>query len=649
MPQRASKPAASRAASHAAHANERAAPVKAASMIEAKIVAPLPSGIDHARSLSVAIENAHAASAAEASRRFAVIDIGSNSVRLMVVALPEGETDRFSGGQAWTVLCEERSMTRLAHGLSETRELASESMAGSVEAIARFVTIAEKFGVRPPRLRAFATAAVRDAKNRSDFLSLVRDRAGIGIEIISGLEEGKFTHQSVERAFDLTHGRCAVVDIGGGSMEVVFSHDGVITDSTSMPLGAVRLTEQFGGADEAAGKRWKDLREYCQRTIDRSVRVHGAGEDVPPHTLVGCGGTFNTLATLAAASRGIMITRGSQAQRDLGPVTREQLKGLISQLRAVPLAERLRVPGLPSDRADIIIAGLTAVERLMRHLGVGHVHTHPGGVREGLMLKVIAEASKPTVASRRGQRHVQDSDALRDLREAMVSEARELAKACRYEQSHSEQVAKLSLQLFDQLASDAVEIVDQGSFNRWGLDPFERAMLEAAGVLHDIGIMVQYRQHHKHSSTIVRHADLPHWSDRDREMLALICRYHRRSEPGERHEDFAALTPVDKALVRRLSAVLRVADGLDRSHARVVREVCVRKGKQQLTVEVHATNHAHEERRAARDKGGLLETLLGMDVEFELERDVPEIATIPGARMSKDVDHRHVTRAKAGK
>jgi exopolyphosphatase/guanosine-5'-triphosphate,3'-diphosphate pyrophosphatase len=522
-------------------------------------------------------------------------------------------------------------------------------MAGSVEAITRFVAIAERLGVRPPALRAFATAAVRDAKNRSDFLSLVRDRASIGIEIISGLEEGKFTHQSVERAFDLTHGRCAVVDIGGGSMEVVFSHDGVITDSTSMPLGAVRLTEQFGGADDAAGKRWKDMREHCQRTIDRCVRVRGAGEDVPPHTLVGCGGTFNTLATLAAAARGVMITRGSQAQRDLGPVTREQLKGLISQLRAIPLAERLRVPGLPSDRADIIIAGLTAVERLMRHLGVGHVHTHPGGVREGLMLKVIAEASKPTVASRRGQRHVQDADALRDLREAMVSEARELARGCRYEQSHSEQVAKLSLQIFDQLASDAVEILDQGPFNRWGVDPFERTILESAGVLHDSGIMVEYRRHHKHSATIVRHADLPHWSDRDREVLAQVCRYHRRSEPSERHEDFAALTPADKAMVRRLAAVLRVADGLDRSHARVVREVRVRKGKQQLTIEVHATNHAHEERRAARDKGGLLETLLGVEVEFELERDVPEIGVIPGARLSKDADARHVRKAHSAK
>jgi exopolyphosphatase/guanosine-5'-triphosphate,3'-diphosphate pyrophosphatase len=161
--------------------------------------------------------------------------------------------------------------------------------------------------------------------------------------------------------------------------------------------------------------------------------------------------------------------------------------------------------------------------------------------------------------------------------------------------------------------------------------------------------MVEYRRHHKHSATIVRHADLPHWSDRDREVLAQVCRYHRRSEPSERHEDFAALTPADKAMVRRLAAVLRVADGLDRSHARVVREVRVRKGKQQLTIEVHATNHAHEERRAARDKGGLLETLLGVEVEFELERDVPEIGVIPGARLSKDADARHVRKAHSAK
>jgi len=239
-----------------------------------------------------------------------------------------------------------------------------------------------------------------------------------------------------------------------------------------------------------------------------------------------------------------------------------------------------------------------------------------------------------------------------------------LAKACRYEQSHSEQVAKLSLQIFDQLKSDGVvmKFVDQdapegegnkGSIRRggvrWGSDPAERTILEAAGVLHDVGIMVEYRRHHKHSATIVRHADLAHWSDRDREVLAQACRYHRRSEPSERHEEFGALGATERGLVQRIAAVLRIADGLDRSHTRVVQEVRVRKGKQSLMLAVHASSHAHEERRAAGDKGGLLESLIGMSIEIELERDVPVVETIPGALISKHMDPRHVRRRGRGR
>ncbi len=631
------------------HAGSKHA-VLAGSLIESKLV------LDNARALSVSLENAQAATIAQAARRFGVIDIGSNSIRLFIVELNENSTDRFSGEQPWTVLSEERAMTRLAHGASDKKQLASESMAQSVEAIGRFVAIAGTFGVRFPALRAFATAAVRDATNSKDFLSLVRDRAGIGIEIISGTEEGKFAFQSVARAFDLSQGRCAVVDIGGGSMEVVFSHDGVITGSSSMPLGAVRLTEQFGGAEDAAGERWKELRDHCERVIARSVPAgRGVGEDVPPHMLVGCGGTFNTLATLAAAARGVLINRNSPALRELGPVTRAQLRALTSQLRALPLADRLRVPGLPSDRADIIVSGLTSVERLMKHLAVGHIHTHAGGVREGLLLKVIADASRPgrfaIRTATKTRMAIQDEDALRELCAEMMKDARTLAQRCKYEQAHSEQVARLSLSIYDSLMRarprhERQRGREMGALRGWGmvgaLEPFERTILEAAGVLHDVGIMVEYRRHHKHSETIVRHADLAHWSDRDRELLAQVCRYHRRSEPSERHEAYAKLSDADQHIVQRLASVLRVADGLDRSHAQVVKSVVLKHERDVLRVEAVANGAARDERKAAASKGTMLEKLLGVSLEVSIEAVDAEIVIAPGAVLSAAGDAQHV-------
>ena len=308
-------------------------------------------------------------------QRLAVIDIGSNSIRLLAVELIDE--------RSWRTLAEERAMTRLAQGMGKGGQLCAEAMARSVEAIGRFKAIAEKLGVTT--VKAFATAAVREAKNKSDFISLIEDRTGLKLELVSALDEGKLTHRSVARVFDLSHGTAAVVDIGGGSMEVVFSNNGVITENSSMPLGAVRVTEAFGGADKCGRARFKEMRSFIEKSIAKRVREHEA----PPTILVGCGGAFTTLLTLAAASRGVLIDRSSAALASLGPVARTQIKGLIKELRSMTLEQRLRVPGLPSDRADIIIAGLTAIERLMNHLGSTQVHVHPGGFREGLLLRMI--------------------------------------------------------------------------------------------------------------------------------------------------------------------------------------------------------------------------------------------------------------------
>lgn len=521
-----------------------------------------------------------------AGRRLGVIDIGSNSIRLLVAELIDE--------RHWKVLVEERAMTRLAHGLDEQGELTSEAMAHSVEAISRFKATCDRLGAT---CQAFATAAVRDAKNQRDFLSLVKDRAGLSIETISGAAEGKYTYRSVARAHDLSHGLCAVVDIGGGSLEVVTSLDGVIIANTTMPLGAVRLTDRFGGPELVAGKNFPDLKRWCERIIDRNVRA----PEAPPQVIVGCGGTFNTLLTLAAATRGVMIDRGSPALRELGPVTREQLKDLIAHLRSMTLAERLRVPGLPSDRADIIIAGLTAIERLMKHLGASRIHGYPGGTREGLLMRAIDELRGGEV---RGPAPLPASA-------DMLGEVRAFAQRCRYEREHSEQVARLAVRIFDQFRAESDMILKLGE------EPRERTLLEAACVLHDVGMLVEYRRHHKHGATIVRYADFATLSARQQELLALLTRYHRKAEPGENHEEFAALPQRDQQLVRRLAGILRVADGLDRTHAQVVHDVRVRFGKEGVRIVALCVGDASEEVRAATAKAGLLEDVLGVGLTIE--------------------------------
>ncbi|GJQ30365.1 MAG: hypothetical protein HBSAPP03_22490 [Phycisphaerae bacterium] len=522
-----------------------------------------------------------------AGKRFAVIDIGSNSIRLLVVELIDGVS--------WRVLAEERSMTRLAQGMARTGEISAEAMARSVEAIGRFKAQAEKLGVT--RVRAFATAAVREAANRQDFVSLVFDRAGLGLELVSELDEGRLTHRSVARVFDLTEGDAAVADIGGGSLEVVLSQRGIITENTSMPLGAVRVTEAFGGADACAGPRFKAMRRHIERFIAARVRK----PEVPPAMLIGCGGTFTTLLTLAAAARGVMIDRGSPALAGLGPVSRAQIRAVLDELRALSLEERLRVPGLPSDRADIVIAGLTVIDRLLAHLGLSQVHVHPGGFREGLLLRMIDQAA---LEQDRSELDSSDAD--------HMTAVRNFATRCRYDRAHSEHVATLALRLFDQFREESVLIPDLGSAAH------ERLMLEAAAVLHDIGIMVGYARHHKHSRTMIRHAELRGFTERETDLIAHVARYHRRTPPRRRHAEFSALPDRDQSLVRRLAALLRVADGLDRAHAQNVRDVRVRFGSGKVLLEVEAGGDVSVDIAAADRKGDLLRDVLGQKVRIEL-------------------------------
>lgn len=518
-------------------------------------------------------------------KRFAVIDIGSNSIRLLAVELIDATS--------WRVLAEERAMTRLAQGLARTGEISPEAMARSVEAIGRFKAQADKLGVT--RVLAFATAAVREAANRRDFVSLVHDRAGLHLELVSELDEGRLTHRSVARVFDLAQGDAAVADIGGGSLEVVLSQRGIITANTSMPLGAVRVTEAFGGADSCAGERFKEMRRHAKDLIAERVTK----PEVPPAMLVGCGGTFTTLLTLAAASRGVMIDRNSPALTTLGPVSRAQVNALLQDLRALSLEERLRVPGLPSDRADIVIAGLCVIERLMAHLGLSQVHVHPGGFREGLLLRMIDQAGLE-----------QDRTALDASDADHMAAVREFATNCRYDRPHSEHVATLALRLFDQFRDESSLIPDLATAQH------ERLMLEAAAVLHDIGIMVEYDRHHKHSRTIIRHAELRGFTERETEVIAHVARYHRRGLPRERHADFAALPDADQSLVRRLAGLLRVADGLDRAHAQNVRDARVRFGNGKVTIEVTASGDVSVDCQAADKKADLLRDVLGQKVRI---------------------------------
>jgi exopolyphosphatase / guanosine-5'-triphosphate,3'-diphosphate pyrophosphatase len=477
-----------------------------------------------------------------AARRIAAIDVGTNSIRLTVAEVtPDGRH---------RILDDEKETTRLGRGLATTGQMTTEAMERSVEALARMRRIAEGYGV--VALRAVGTCAIREAANRDEFLALAESRAGVTVEPIVAEAEAQLAHASAANAFDLRALAVAVVDIGGGSTEVIFSSQGVVEQVYPLPLGAVRLTEQFGGPEQAAGENYRALRREVRTVLRRQL-----GEPpFSPQLLIGTGGTFTSLANiLLNRDYPTQVTELFRPSVRGYELKRSEVRHAIDWLREVPARDRARVAGLSAERAEIIVAGLTIVERVMKHLDANRLRVHDGGIRDGL-LRTMAQAVYP-----RSDPAAAAPDRLRAVRE--------FARACTYEERHCGHVARLAGQILDQLA----RLFPDGAMG-WA-DHESRELLEAAALLHDVGYLINYAKHHRHSYHLIAHSDLAGFTHRETELVANIARYHGGAEPKRNHPHFGKLPKADRKLVRRLAAILRIAEGLDRGHAQNVRGVTI--------------------------------------------------------------------------
>ncbi len=518
-------------------------------------------------------------------RTFAAIDVGSNAVRMRV--------ERWDGTRR--VLADARSTTRLGRGLAKGARLEDSAVAATAETLCRFAEQARALGA--DTVAAVATAAVREAANGSDLIELARDRAGLDLRVISAEEEACLGLRAAAHALRLApEQRLALIDVGGGSVEVVISIRGLIVFLASMPLGAVRLTETFGGPVASSTTRFGDMQAAIDDAIDRHL-----GELRPalrPDAVVGAGGTFTTLG---------FVSRKGQP-REPGPglerVTLASLERLIERVRSTPVDQRAeRFPGIPPDRADIIVAGLAVARAILRRLDARDFFVHEGGVREGMIL-ALAEGHVPGVTPRAVARTA-------EIRAGVLEYSRRAA--C--EQPHSAHVARLSLELFDRLRR-LPPLAPALTSHR-----DSRLLLECAAHLHDAGCLVEYPAHHKHSQRMILHADLPGLQGDRRRVVAAVARYHRRSGPPQRprsgHEPYLELPPERRAQVRALAAVLRVADGLDRAHRQAIVGMETELSGNRLIIHARAAPDADARAvrlgiSAAQSKGDLLESVFGV-------------------------------------
>jgi exopolyphosphatase/guanosine-5'-triphosphate,3'-diphosphate pyrophosphatase len=467
-------------------------------------------------------------SSADRTRRVAAIDIGSNSVRQIVADVsPDG---------AITVVDEMKAAPRLAAGLAEHGVLAEESMRAAIEAVERMATLARQLGAE--RIDVVATSAVRDAANADTFVGDVERVTGRPVRVLDGREEARLSFRSAAAHFDLGTGRAVILDIGGGSLELALSADGVVEHLMSLPFGAIRLTEEFF-AKGITSRRVRRLR----RAVRERIREHLSRRDWHGAQLIGSGGTFTNLAGIYLAREGVVTAPSVHGTR----VPRSDLKHILDRLVEMSPERRREVPGLNPERADIIIAGIAVAVEVLRRLDARDVVVSRYGIREGLLLEAARVA--PTAV---------------DAGDARARSVRELALKCRVEQPHSSHVQHLALALFDALGE------------RLGCAPEDRQTLADAALLHDSGYHISHERHHKHTYHLVLHADLLGMEPTEQVVIANVARYHRGSPPKRSHSNFGALDKTSRRRIRRLAALLRVADGFDRGHACAVGTVRVR-------------------------------------------------------------------------
>ncbi len=516
----------------------------------------------------------------------AVIDIGSNTIRSLVVEpLPGG---------GYRSLDDEREVVRLASGLTRRGALTDIAIRRAVRALERMAAIARGRGVR--RIQTVATSAIRNARNRAVFVERVRRATCLRVRVISGAEEARLAFRSAALSFDLANTPCAVVDVGGGSTELVLAIGSHIQEVHSLPLGAVALTEMHPASDPIRRREFRSLR----RAVRRALRTAAIEADPRPLVLIASGGTASAVAQM-------MMARENLQGRDVQgfELTQADLLHLREALLRRTLGERRQMPGLSPDRADIIVAGVAILYEVMNVLKVNTLRISARGIRHALIDRMIRGRKLDRAAAPSRGRRLQAAEAF--------------GRSLRFEQTHARQVQRLALRLFDDLAGPL------------GLDAGERDLLAAAALLHDVGYVVSFRQHHKHAYHLIAHAQIDGFTPREHEIIALAARYHRKAPPRRRHAAWASLPRRWRDVVRRLSAILRIADGLDRRHSQRVRDLHCDVGSRRVRIDLEGEADLAVEIHGASGKAGLFRTVFGraLTLRARSERRVERRAVPP--------------------
>ncbi len=504
--------------------------------------------------------------------RVAAIDVGSNSLH-MVIAQADAD-----GGI--THLWRMKEMVGLGRISFPSKRLTAEAMDRAVATLDRFAEAARKRQCE--KVLAVATSAVREAVNGGDFLERCRRELGLTVRVVSARDEAKLIYFGVRGAVELDR-PTFILDIGGGSAEFIVGDRSRAPMLESRKLGAARMTARFVKSDPIAPADLKAMQAYYDRELTPIC------EQVQSHRPVQALGTSGTLENLAAMCG--TVAGGPANHHHGGVIERDPLVKLLGRLLESTTADRALMKGLDDQRKDQIIAGAVLVSELFKRLNLDKITVCKSALREGMIAEYLS-------------RHVPEMTIRRDVPDPRRRSVLDLARRCDWNQKHSEQVARLTMDLFDQLKP------------LHGLGPRARAVIEYAALLHDIGWHIGKAGHHKHSMYLIRHGGLKGFTPVEVAIMANVARYHRGPVPAKRHDDYHRLPKRAKQVARVGSALLRVADGLDRSHSGVTTGVACSIAKKCIDVTIRHRGDAELELWGARQKADLMADVFDRDVTF---------------------------------
>jgi exopolyphosphatase/guanosine-5'-triphosphate,3'-diphosphate pyrophosphatase len=498
-------------------------------------------------------------------QKIGIIDLGSNTTRLIVMAYEPGSHFRLVDEVSETV--------RLAEGVGNSGTLKAEPIHRAAEALSMFERLCRNTGVE--EIIAVGTSAIREARNQNTFWRELRRLTTLELRIISAEEEAYLGYLGTINALAISDG--IIFDTGGGSTQVSAVRERRLLRSFSAQAGVLRFTERFVTSDPISKGDMRRLREGARLAFAELDWVR-AGDGL---RLGGMGGTVRTLARMDQKQRAYPLDRIQGYV-----LARDAVGAMIDEMAGRTRPEREHLPGLKADRADVTLAGAVIVDQLMEQGGFTELHVSGQGVREGLFYQHFLSPADPPL--------------LANQREFSILN---LARLYSYERAHCEKVAEIALSLYDQL----------GPIHLYGA--WERELLGYAALIHDIGVQVGYYDHHKHSAYLVFNATMLGFSHREIVILASLARNHRKGL-ADLDEFAQILQPDDELRIARLSALLRVAEYLERSKSQVVRSVEVRPADNGLRILVRADGDPTVEVWDASRRSGLMKKAFGQDIEI---------------------------------